>query len=87
VRVLIQAHRAGDSRTLASIKQDGDTCDLFGLQDRVTDAVSTVFLPAGYTPRTAAGRRDTLWPSIFIFARSNANCTWTGSTWHPPSKC
>jgi len=44
VRVLIQAHRTGDSQTLASIKHDGDTSDLFGFQDRVTEAVSGVFL-------------------------------------------
>jgi TolB-like protein/tetratricopeptide (TPR) repeat protein len=50
VRVLIQAHRASDSQTLASIKQDGDTSDLFGLQDRVTDAVSAVFSPRDTTP-------------------------------------
>ena len=54
VRVLIQAHRAGDSQTLASIKQDGDTGDLFGLQDRVTDAVSAVFLPRDSTPGQTA---------------------------------
>ena len=45
VRVLVQAHRASDAHTLASIKQDGDTGDLFGLQDRMSDAVSDVFIP------------------------------------------
>ena len=54
VRVLIQAHRASDSQTLASIKQDGDTGDLFGLQDRVTDAISALFLPPGTTPPQTA---------------------------------
>jgi TolB-like protein/tetratricopeptide (TPR) repeat protein len=49
VRVLIQVLRASDSQTLASVKQDGDTTDLFGLQDRVTDAVSAVFLPRDTT--------------------------------------
>ena len=44
VRVLVQAHRASDAHTLASIKQDGDTSDLFGLQDRMSDAVSDVFI-------------------------------------------
>jgi serine/threonine protein kinase/tetratricopeptide (TPR) repeat protein len=45
VRVLLQAHRASDAETLAAIKQDGDTGDLFGLQDRICDAVSDVFIP------------------------------------------
>src|SRR3984957_11433028 len=45
VRVLLQAHRASDAHTLASIKQDGDTSDLFGLQDLICDAVSDVFVP------------------------------------------
>jgi serine/threonine protein kinase/tetratricopeptide (TPR) repeat protein len=45
VRVLLQAHRLSDGHTLASIKQDGDTGDLFGLQDRICDAVSDVFVP------------------------------------------
>jgi serine/threonine protein kinase/tetratricopeptide (TPR) repeat protein len=54
VRVLIQAHRTSDSQTLASIKQDGDTGDLFGLQDRVTDAVTAVFLPRDTTSSQTA---------------------------------
>ncbi len=45
VRALLQAHRASDAHTLASIKQDGDTGDLFGLQDRICDAVNEVFVP------------------------------------------
>ena len=45
LRVLVQAHRVADSDTLASIKQDGDSSDLFALQDRLTDAVSEVFAP------------------------------------------
>jgi TolB-like protein/Flp pilus assembly protein TadD len=49
IRVLIQAHRANDSHTLASIKQDGDSGDLFGLQDRLGDAVSEVFVPSQKT--------------------------------------
>ena len=55
IRVLIQAHRATDSHTLASIKQDGDSGDLFGLQDRLGDAVSDVFVPRQKTG-TAPGR-------------------------------
>jgi eukaryotic-like serine/threonine-protein kinase len=45
IRVLVQAHRSSDSHTLASLKEDGDSSDLFGLQDRLTDAVSDVFVP------------------------------------------
>ena len=55
IRVLIQAHRASDSQTLASIKQDGDAGDLFGLQDRLGDAVSEVFVPRQKSG-TAPGR-------------------------------
>jgi eukaryotic-like serine/threonine-protein kinase len=55
IRVLIQAHRASDSQTLASIKQDGDSSDLFGLQDRLGDAVSEVFVPRQKSG-TAPGR-------------------------------
>ena len=55
IRVLIQAHRASDSHTLASLKQDGDSGDLFGLQDRLGDAVSEVFAPSQKTG-TAPGR-------------------------------
>ena len=45
VRVLIQTHRAADSQTLASIKQDGDMNDLFAVQDRVADSVCEIFAP------------------------------------------
>ena len=45
IRVLTQVHRASDAQTLASLKQDGDTGDLFGLQDRLTDSISEVFVP------------------------------------------
>ncbi len=45
IRVLVQAHRYSDSRTLASLKQDGDSSDLFALQDRLADSVSDVFVP------------------------------------------
>ncbi len=44
VRVLVQAHRTSDAHTLAAIKQDGDMGDLFALQDRLSDAVSEVFI-------------------------------------------
>jgi serine/threonine protein kinase/tetratricopeptide (TPR) repeat protein len=45
IRALVQAHRYSDSRTLASLKQDGDSSDLFALQDRLADLVSDVFVP------------------------------------------
>jgi serine/threonine protein kinase/Flp pilus assembly protein TadD len=45
IRVLVQVHRASDAQTLASLKQDGDTNDLFALQDRLTDLISDVFVP------------------------------------------
>jgi TolB-like protein/Flp pilus assembly protein TadD len=45
IRVLMQAHRASDAHTLASLKQDGDSSDLFALQDRLADIVSDVFIP------------------------------------------
>jgi eukaryotic-like serine/threonine-protein kinase len=45
IRVLVQAHRSSDSNTLASLREDGDSSDLFGLQDRLTDAVSDIFVP------------------------------------------
>jgi serine/threonine protein kinase/tetratricopeptide (TPR) repeat protein len=45
IRVLVQAHRSSDSHTLASLKEDGDADELFALQDRLTDAVSDIFLP------------------------------------------
>ena len=55
IRVLIQVHRLNDSHTLASIKQDGDSGDLFGLQDRLGDSVSEVFVPRQKSG-TAPGR-------------------------------
>jgi tetratricopeptide (TPR) repeat protein len=45
VRVLLEAFRASDSQTLHSAKHDGDIEDLFGLQDRIADSVSDVFVP------------------------------------------
>jgi serine/threonine protein kinase/tetratricopeptide (TPR) repeat protein len=45
VRVLVQVHRAADAQTLHSSKHDGDADDLFGLQDRIADCVSEVFVP------------------------------------------
>jgi serine/threonine protein kinase/tetratricopeptide (TPR) repeat protein len=45
IRVLVQVHRASDADTIASLKQDGDTDDLFALQDRLADKVSDVFVP------------------------------------------
>ncbi len=45
IRVLTQVHRVSDAQTLASLKQDGDTGDLFALQDRLTDSISDVFVP------------------------------------------
>ncbi len=40
LRVLVQALQPGDSRILHSSRHDGDMEDLFGLQDRIGDAVS-----------------------------------------------
>jgi serine/threonine protein kinase/tetratricopeptide (TPR) repeat protein len=45
IRVLVQVHRVNDAQTLASLKQDGDSSDLFALQDRLTDLVGNVFVP------------------------------------------
>ena len=45
IRALVQVHRASDTNTLASLKQDGDSSDLFALQDRLADLVSDVFVP------------------------------------------
>ncbi len=45
IRVLVQIHRASDAETIASLKQDGDSDDLFALQDRLADKVSEVFVP------------------------------------------
>ncbi len=54
IRVLVQIHRAADADTLASLKQDGDSSDLFALQDRLADLVSDVFAPR--RPDTASPR-------------------------------
>jgi TolB-like protein/Flp pilus assembly protein TadD len=43
IRVMIQVHQASDAGTLHSSRHDGDVDDLFGLQDRIADAVSDVF--------------------------------------------
>jgi serine/threonine-protein kinase len=45
IRVLVQVHRASDANNLASLKQDGESDDLFALQDRLSDIVSNVFVP------------------------------------------
>jgi TolB-like protein/predicted Ser/Thr protein kinase len=45
IRALVQIHQAEDANVLASLKQDGDTSDLFALQDRLADLVSEVFVP------------------------------------------
>jgi adenylate cyclase len=50
IRVLVQAHQASDSRTLHSSRHDGGTEDLFGLQDRIADSVSEVFVPRKDAP-------------------------------------
>jgi tetratricopeptide (TPR) repeat protein len=53
IRVLVQAHQASDSRTLHSSRHDGGTEDLFGLQDRIEDSVSEVFVPRTDATATA----------------------------------
>lgn len=45
IRVLAQIHRASDGTSLLSVKQDGDSSDLFALQDRLADSVTEVFVP------------------------------------------
>lgn len=45
VRVLVQAVQVSDAKPLYSARHDGDMEDLFGLQDRISDSVSDVFLP------------------------------------------
>ncbi len=45
IRVLVQVHRANDATTMASIKQDGESNDLFALQDRLADKLSDIFVP------------------------------------------
>ena len=53
IRVLVQVHRASDANTIASLKQDGDSSDLFALQDRLADLVSDVFVPRQRTETEA----------------------------------
>ena len=45
LRVLTEALRARDAQALHSAKHDGDVDDLFGLQDRIADSISSVFRP------------------------------------------
>ena len=45
IRVLVQVHQVNDASTIASLKQDGESDDLFALQDRLADKVSEVFVP------------------------------------------
>jgi len=45
IRALVLVHRASDAETIASLKQDGSSDDLFALQDRLADQVSDVFVP------------------------------------------
>jgi TolB-like protein/Flp pilus assembly protein TadD len=45
IRVLVGVHRSADASTIASLKQDGDSDDLFALQDRLADIVANVFDP------------------------------------------
>ena len=45
IRVLVQIHQASDGTSIASLKQDGDSDDLFALQDRLADKVGEVFVP------------------------------------------
>jgi serine/threonine protein kinase/tetratricopeptide (TPR) repeat protein len=47
LRVMIQAHRANDGRTLHSSQHDGDQADLFALQDRIADSLVGVFVKRG----------------------------------------
>ena len=73
IRVLVQVHRATDDHTLASLKQDGDSSDLFGLQDRLTEIVSAVFDPktpedgsqSGAPPRLSVTAPPTRNPAAF----------------------
>ncbi len=64
IRVLVQVHQASDGQTLASLKQDGDSGDLFALQDRLTDTVSAVFLPQRHA-KTEARALPTKQPEAF----------------------
>lgn len=45
IRVMVQAFRTKDAQSLHSVKHDGAMEDLFGLQDRVSDAVAEMFVP------------------------------------------
>jgi serine/threonine protein kinase/tetratricopeptide (TPR) repeat protein len=45
IRVLVGVHRSSDASTIASLKQDGESNDLFALQDRLADIVANVFAP------------------------------------------
>ena len=45
IRVMLQVCRSSDLQVIHSIRQDGGMDDLFGLQDRVSDAVSEKFVP------------------------------------------
>ncbi len=45
VRVLLQVVQANGSVPVHSARHDGEMCDLFGLQDRIADSVSDVFVP------------------------------------------
>ena len=54
VRVTVEIFRAADGSTLYSGKHDGDMEDLFGLQDRVADAATGVFVPRKTAPAEAA---------------------------------
>ena len=62
IRVLVQVHRSSDETTLASLKQDGDSSDLFALQDRLADTVSEVFVPR-LEMGTEAGREARVPPT------------------------
>ena len=50
LRVLVGVYRAADGETVASLKVDGDSGDLFALQDRLVDQVSEVFVPRAKGP-------------------------------------
>ena len=45
IRVLALIHKTSDGSTVASIKQDGESGDLFDLQDRLTDGVTDALVP------------------------------------------
>lgn len=61
VRVMVQAVHAHDGRTFHSARHDGEMEDLFGLQDRIADAVADAFFPgkeAGGEPGRAGRGGD-----------------------------